>query len=145
MKASEPPIIVEQLYNTSISKVWNALTQHKEMQQWFFPNIEAFEAKVGFKTAFTVKSEEHVFPHYWEVLEVIPNQKMVQEWKYDGYKGLCTITFELNKINESTKLKVIATVIEDFPDDIPEFKRESCIGGWKYFINESLKNYLIGN
>jgi hypothetical protein len=33
-------------------------------------------------------------------------------------------------------------VLEDFPDDIPEFRRESCIGGWNYFINHRLKEYL---
>ncbi|MDT0607409.1 SRPBCC family protein [Croceitalea rosinachiae] len=142
MKVSEPPVIVEQLFKTTRENVWNALTQLDEMRQWFFPNIEAFEAKPGFKTDFTVKSEERIFPHLWEVLEVIPHHKMVQEWKYGGYDGLCTITFELYKDAENTLLKVTATVLEDFPDDIPEFKRESCVVGWKYFINESLKDYI---
>jgi hypothetical protein len=33
-------------------------------------------------------------------------------------------------------------VRETFPDDIPEFRRDSCIGGWEYLIQKSLKEYL---
>jgi hypothetical protein len=33
-------------------------------------------------------------------------------------------------------------VVEDFPDDIPEFDRESCQSGWNYLISESLSSYL---
>jgi hypothetical protein len=31
---------------------------------------------------------------------------------------------------------------EDFMDGIPEFKRESGLAGWEYFLNKSLKDYL---
>jgi len=34
-------------------------------------------------------------------------------------------------------------VLEDYPDDIPEFKRESGLGGWNYFIKDRLYNYLL--
>ncbi len=30
----------------------------------------------------------------------------------------------------------------DFPDDVPEFERESCLGGRQYFIGQALKAYL---
>ena len=33
-------------------------------------------------------------------------------------------------------------IVESFPQDIPEFSRMSCLGGWTYFINQSLKEYL---
>jgi len=29
-----------------------------------------------------------------------------------------------------------------FPDDIPEFKRESGVEGWNYLIKKSLKAFL---
>ena len=32
--------------------------------------------------------------------------------------------------------------MEDFPDDIPEFKRESDVEGWTFFISKSLKEFL---
>jgi len=41
-------------------------------------------------------------------------------------------------------IKLILThkVEESFPDDIPEFSRESGFGGWKFFIKKSLKEFL---
>jgi hypothetical protein len=41
-----------------------------------------------------------------------------------------------------TQFTVTTKVIEDFPNDIPEFARESCIGGWNYFIKERLDKFL---
>jgi len=34
-------------------------------------------------------------------------------------------------------------VTEPFPGDIPEFTRDGCLGGWKYFITISLPGFLI--
>lgn len=36
----------------------------------------------------------------------------------------------------------IPIVLESFPQNTPEFKRESCVGRWGYFIKHRLKNYL---
>lgn len=33
-------------------------------------------------------------------------------------------------------------MIQWFFDNIPEFSRESCEGGWTYLIQGNLKNYL---
>jgi hypothetical protein len=40
------------------------------------------------------------------------------------------------------KLKLSVRIVEDFPDDIPEFKRESGLEGWTYFIRKRLKEYF---
>jgi hypothetical protein len=32
--------------------------------------------------------------------------------------------------------------LQSFPGHIPEFKRESCLAGWQYFIRERLKKFL---
>ena len=63
-------------------------------------------------------------------------------WKYRGYEGDAYVTFKLTPEENATLLKLTNIVVEDFQDDIPEFKRESCIGGWNYFIKERLKKYL---
>ncbi|MEO0570542.1 MAG: SRPBCC domain-containing protein [Bacteroidota bacterium] len=144
MKTTEPPVIVEQTFNTPIQKVWNALTVLDEMVQWFFPNIPEYSAEIGFTTEFIVDSGERSFPHLWKVLEVIPQKKMVQEWRYEGYPGLCTVAFELQEKEGQTLLAVTSTVLEDFPDNIPEFRRDSCLAGWQYFIQQNLKQYLDG-
>jgi hypothetical protein len=52
------------------------------------------------------------------------------------------VKFELFRQDFSTRLRLTHTVTEDFPDDIPEFTRESGLQGWTYFIKESLVEYL---
>jgi len=52
------------------------------------------------------------------------------------------VIFELTGIGNKTKLTVTNIVTQDFDDSIPEFKRESCIGGWNYFIKERLVQFL---
>lgn len=142
MKVSEPIVEVTQQFQESVENVWKALTDVNEMTQWFFDNIPEFEPTVGFKTQFTVTSENRVFPHLWEITEVIPFQKIVYNWRYEGYKGDSFVTFQLSEIDNQTQLTVSTKVIEDFPDTIPEFKRDSCIAGWNYFIKTSLVNYF---
>jgi hypothetical protein len=42
-------------------------------------------------------------------------------------------------------LRLTHFVEEDFPDDIPEFSRESGLQGWTYFIKEKLIEFLNEN
>lgn len=142
MKKTDPPIIVKQIFHTPIEIVWNSITELEKMHQWYFENIPSFKPEVGFKTRFNIQSGERNFLHMWEVLEVIPNKLIKYNWKYEAYPGDSNVTFELFDEKNITKLVLTVDIIEDFPQDIPEFKRESCIGGWEYFIKDRLKNYL---
>lgn len=142
MKVSEPPIIVEETFNVKKEIVWQAITQPSQMRQWFFEQMEDFKAEVGFKTNFLVTNEGREFPHHWEIMEVVLNKKLVYNWKYPNYSGNSYVIFELEESENTTKLILTTRVTEDFPDEIPEFKRESCVGGWNYFIKDRLKSYL---
>ena len=142
MKKTDPLIIVEEAYKTSLINVWNAITETKEMKQWFFEQIESFKAEEGFETEFLVEVGDKKFTHEWKIVEVKRFQKIKYQWRYKEYTGDSFAFFELKEENGKVKLTFTAEVLEDFPDDIPEFKRESCIGGWNYFLKESLKNYL---
>lgn len=144
MKKSEKPIIIEQSYSASINKVWKALTELDEMKQWYFRELLSFKPVPGFETRFVVQAEDRIFPHVWKVTEVVPGKKIEYEWSYEGYPGSSIATFELSEKSNRTKLKFTFTTIEDFPDNIPEFKRESGVQGWNYFIQNSLKDYLDG-
>jgi len=142
MKASDSPVVVEQTFNASKEKVWNAITVKDEMIQWYFPMIPEFKPEVGFETLFTVEHEGRVFPHRWKVLEVEPCKKISYTWKYDNYDGDGYVTFEIIEGCDKTRLQLTCTITEDFDDSIPEFKRESCVGGWEYFIKQQLRSYL---
>ncbi|MFC7357761.1 SRPBCC domain-containing protein [Jejudonia soesokkakensis] len=136
------PIVVTQSFDQDISKVWNAITQLDEMKQWYFSNIPSFEATEGFETNFIVPSKNRIFPHYWKVTEVIPTKKIAYEWTFKGYSGKGLSEFELLDKGTSTQLNLIFTVLEKFPENVPEFKRESGLEGWNYLIKGTLKEYL---
>lgn len=142
MLKTDPPIITQQTLNKPIPEVWKAITNCTQMRLWFFDNIPNFKAEIGFKTQFNVQSENRNFMHLWTVVAVIPNKKITTNWKYQNIKGDSNVTFLLNKTPQGTLLTVTCEILEDFPQDIAEFKIESCQAGWNYFINERLKNYL---
>ncbi len=143
MKTTDPPIIVEQVFKRSAAVVWQAITNVDQMTQWFFKDIPDFIPKVGFKTQFNVQTPNRDFLHLWTITEVIPLQKIVCNWKYKDYAGDSYVTFELFESQDQTKLVLTTTVTEDFDDTIEEFKYESGLAGWNYFIKESLKHFLI--
>ena len=145
MKTSDDPIVVEQTFDASLDAVWRAITEIDLMHQWYFENIPAFKPRVGFETRFLVQSGGRDFLHMWKVTDVVPRKKISYDWKFEGYSGESSTAFELFDKGKSTTLRLTVTVHEDFPENIPEFKRESCIDGWKYFIRERLKKYLEVN
>ncbi len=142
MKVNEAPVIVEETFDASAQSVWNAITVVDEMREWYFDNIPAFEARVGFQTQFMVISEGREFPHLWKVTEVVPLKLISYDWRFGNYPGKGLVTFELTEHGGAISLKVTNIVLEDFPDDVPEFERESCLGGWQYFIGQNLRAYL---
>lgn len=143
MNNTNPPIIVEQVFDKDSETLWAAITDAKQMPLWFFDNIPAFETQVGFQTSFLVQSGERSFTHLWEIIEVIPGQKIKYDWRYKEYEGVGFVTFELFEQEEQrTLLRLSNEGIESFPQDIPEFAKESCQGGWEYFIQGNLLNYI---
>jgi len=142
MSETNELIIVEQTFNTSINNVWNAITKVGQMKQWFFENIESFKPEVGFETQFNVQSHDRNFLHLWKLTEVVPMKKITYSWRYGGYPGDSFVMFELLEQNDQAKLRLTHKGMESFPEEIPEFSRESGIEGWNYFIRKSLKEFL---
>ena len=144
MKKDEEPIVVEETFAVPVTAVWDSITKVDLMRQWYFDNIPAFEPEVGFETRFNVESEGRSFLHLWRVKEVVPHRKITHSWKYQDYPGDSDAVWELFEEKGGTRLRLTIKVYEDFPDDIPELRRESCVAGWRYFINGRLKEYLAG-
>jgi len=142
LKKEQEPVVVEERFKVPIETVWRAITEIAQMRQWYFDSIPAFKAEVGFETQFNVTNEGRVFPHLWRVTEAVPPKKIAYNWKYEGYDGDSFVLFELFALDDSTKLKVTHTVKESFPEEIPEFSRESGKEGWEFFIKNRLKAFL---
>ena len=143
MKTTDPPIIVEEVYNRFIADVWSAITELDQMHQWFFDNIPDFEPVVGFEVSFDVVAPSRVFPHVWKIVEAVPNNKITYDWSSgDAFEGAGLVTFALKEEGNKTKITLTNKIVRDYPSDISEFTTESCRGGWNYFIKERLKGYL---
>ena len=142
MDANAEPIVVEQIFDVPISVVWKAITDTDQMRRWFFETMTNFEPAVGFQTQFNVRVEDQDYPHQWKVTDVVPEKRIVYEWRYGGYPGNSSVTWELSETPHGTKLTLTHKGIETFPQDDPMFSRESGQAGWGYFLHESLKAFL---
>jgi uncharacterized protein YndB with AHSA1/START domain len=78
----------------------------------------------------------------WEVTEVFPGRKIAYSWQYADYPGDSLVAFQIIDEEYETMLILTATGIKSFPQDVPEFKRESCREGWNYFIKQRLNQLL---
>ena len=145
MEKSSEPIVVEETLNASQDIVWEAITDPETMRQWFFETIKEFKPEVGFETCFNVECDGTQYPHRWNVTEVIPGEKLVYRWRYDGYDGDSTVTWELSHESFGTKLKLTHVCHESFPQDNPLFSEDACIDAWGYFITQTLPEYLENN
>jgi uncharacterized protein YndB with AHSA1/START domain len=135
------PIIVARNIEKPVIDVWSAITEHAQMTQWFFENIPDFNSEIGFTTEFDVISGERTFRHQWKIIDVNPPNQIVYSWKYAEYPGEGIVYFELIERKNDSQLTIIAEGMHSFPQHIAEFSRDSCLGGWNYFIDR-LVNYL---
>lgn len=142
MKISDTPIITKFTYNTSVPKLWNAISNHDNMKQWYFEILEDFVAEVGFKTSFQVSVEDRTYTHNWEVTDVIPLEMIQYTWTFDEYDGSSYTRFEISEKDSLVELTLTEVVTKDYPSGIPEFEPESSKAGWQYFLNQRLRSYL---
>ncbi|PCH62991.1 MAG: ATPase [SAR86 cluster bacterium] len=142
MMETDPPIIIEQDFECAAINLWNALCKSEEMRQWYFESIPNFEARLGFSTRFWVDAGSRKFLHIWQITEVISPQTLVYQWRFQDYCGCFESRFEVTGDEQGCHLKFTLNILEDFPQDITEFTRQSGSEGWHYLINESLKRYL---
>ncbi len=133
------PLIIEHEFNAPIDLVWRAITEKELMEKWYF-DLSGFKPEVGYKFHFEGGEENKRYMHLCEVLEVVPLKKLKYSWKYEGYTGISFVTFELAAAGEKTTLKLIHEGLESFTN--PDFKRENFVGGWKYLMHESLKEFV---
>ena len=141
MTTESLPIVVEQLFDAPLSDVWRAITEKDQMRQWYFEPMTEFEPTVGFETEFNVHCEGEDFLHQWKVTDVEPEKRITYQWRYGGYPGDSVVTWELSREENATKLTLIHAGQESFQGH-SLFSRENGIAGWRYFLQQSLKEFL---
>ncbi|EOR93414.1 hypothetical protein ADIARSV_3493 [Arcticibacter svalbardensis MN12-7] len=136
------PIIIEEVFNTSVSTVWKAITDKDEMKIWYF-DLDEFKAEKGFKFQFSGgASPEEQYLHLCEVTDVIPEKELIYSWSYDGYPGKSFVMFDLSEQGNNTLLKLTHSGLETFPQENPAFSAHNFQLGWNEIIHNSLKKFL---
>ena len=136
---SAQPIIVEKVVNAPVSRVWQAITDKKQMKEWYF-DIPAFEAKVGSEFRFESGPDDRMYVHVIRITEVIVNKKLQHSWRYDGYEGDSIVTWELTDMGGKTKVKLTHTGLETFPK-IADLDRKNFEAGWKEIVGTHLPEF----
>ena len=73
--------------------VWSAITEVDQMTKWLFEPIEEFRADVGFATQFNIHHEGTNYINLWKTLEVVPQSRIVYNWRYEGLLGVIAANF----------------------------------------------------
>lgn len=137
------PFVIEIIYNTSIENVWKAITNNKEMRQWYF-DIPGFRDEPGFEFQFlSDPSEERPYRHICQVTEAVKCRKLSYTWQYDRYQAITQVTFEMfDEYEKGTRLRLTHEGLEAYPESDPDFSKESFAEGWRWIVETALKEYL---
>ncbi len=136
----EEAVLIERTFNAPPERIWKALTDVKEMRQWYF-DLKEFKPEVGFEFEFVVEHKGMKYHHLCKVTEVIPQKKLAYTWRYKGHEGDSLVTFELFADGDKTRLKLTHEGLETFPKT-PSFARRSFMEGWTQIIGSSLKEFV---
>lgn len=135
-------VFVDETYNVSPDKIWEALTDKDKMKKWYF-DLNEFKAEKDFEFSFAGKGHKgENYIHLCKVTEVVVNKKLQYSWEYEKFPGQSLVTFELSEEGSETRLKLTHSGLETFPQDNPDFAYESFKGGWTELLTKYLSDYL---
>jgi len=118
----------EYLIKAPIEKVWQALTEPKEIDMW-----GGGPAKM--------KAEENYEFSLWDGdihgknIKVAKGKTLKQEWYSGKWQKPSIVTFDLSEKSGKTTVKLVHT-------DVPEDEKKSISDGWKDFYMGPLKKLL---
>lgn len=136
------PLIVERTLHATPARIWEALTNNDQMQQWYF-QLAQFEAKVGFEFSFLGQgSKGEKYKHNCRITAVEPEKKLSYTWEYDGFEGSSEVTFELFPQGDETLVRITHTGLDSFPNNNPDFDPASFSKGWNHILGISLKKFV---
>jgi uncharacterized protein YndB with AHSA1/START domain len=138
---SNAPFTIERVYDAPVEKVWKAITDKEEMQQWYF-KLDAFKAEPGFEFSFYGEGRKgEKYLHLCRITDVIPLKKLRYTWSYENYPGMSYVTFELFPEGNKTRLRLTHEGLETFPQS-GDFTKESFAAGWTEITGTHLKAYV---
>ncbi len=126
---------------TTKEKLWQALTDGEITPKYFFGTTIKSDFTPGSSLEFHgIKDDKHYVPVAGEVLEVIPQKKLVHTFaQYDNDDKPSRVTYEIEEVNGNVKFTVIHDQFEEINTTY-----NSVQEGWPYILS-GLKTYLETN
>lgn len=119
-------------------RVWAALTQPEELLRWFPSEYAAVDLRPGGLASFVW--DESADEAVVDVVE--PLSRFVFRWRPAGLdRPYTTVSFELDEIENGTRLTLVESGFASLPDQIAERSRGENDEGWREELEE-LKTYL---
>jgi uncharacterized protein YndB with AHSA1/START domain len=138
-KSETQDIVVEEVFPHAPETIWKTLTSGELMGRWLHMTPTGFAPVKG--TRFTYRTTP---AGAWdgvidcEVLEAIPNERLVYAWKGGheanavyGSRLDTVVTFTLSKVENGTRLRVVHSGFA-LPNNEVAFRNMS--GGWKKVV-----------
>ncbi len=136
------PIIIDIDLKAPIEKIWKALTNKSDLNEWFF-EVDDFELEIGSHFKFYIGGEEEKYEHICKILIIKENREFSYSWKYPDYAGTSIVTFELSKTGiNKTHLSFSHACTEIFSRQKAFLSHQYYIDQWNEKINIALKEYV---
>lgn len=137
-------IKISETFNANPSEVWEAITNKEAMKQWYF-DIPDFELIVGRTFNFYEPGDKKEYHHQCTILKITPKQKLKHTWTHPSHsKGKSLLTWEIEEVENGTKVTLTHEGIENLADAGSAFEEENYLAGWNEIVKELLKDYLEG-
>ena len=138
------PIMVNCLYDSTMEKVWNALSQEAELKLWYFP-VQNYEFEVGKEFTFYESGDSQYFLHKCQFRKIVPGQLIEYTWAHPNHsKGISVVKWELWQEGDKTRVTLTHDGVENFADAGEAFARANYEIGWDAIVKNMLRNYLYG-
>lgn len=111
MKKADTSLQIKKFINAPKEKIFNAWTHPEQIKRWFAPGnmtvpFAEGEAVIGGHYKIQMKNDKNeIFTTYGQYKEIIPNQKLVFTWGWEGPDRHETlVTLELTERDGGTEL-----------------------------------------
>ena len=137
--ADSHQIVVDEVFRHTPEMVWKTLTTPEFMGRWLMMTPTGFEATKGKRFTYqTTSAGEWDGVIQCQVLEVIPNERLVYAWKggHNGNVGYgsrldTVVTWTLSRVENGTRLRLVHSGFV-LPKNDTAFKGMS--DGWKKVV-----------
>ena len=141
LEAAPEPLVVERVFDAPVERVWDALTNKEEIDQWFMA-IDDFKPREDYEFTLVAEHENKRHIHLCRVTEVVERERLSYSFRFKGTSGVTYVTWELFREGSRTRLRLTHRGLETIAHAGPDYSRQNFAEGWVYFIDSALRAFL---